>query len=194
MEKAKKYRPMSMSAPCAGPECPLHIEVMPTSKSSENSADKSSGSAPHEPGYAAQSSANRPAPRGGGLGRIAPAPKLAPAPNRTAIRELVISRDSNRIYETRQPSQGSVILHLRMTELLDMERRLRGRLEAFPRAARAELLHVLMLPDFDRAGRIGEFWCYPESRGFAELLIDLEEDRNARAVVGMLREEELRGA
>ena len=35
----------------------------------------------------------------------------------------------------------------------------------------AELLHVLMLPDFDRAGRIGEFWSYPGSRTFAELLI-----------------------
>jgi hypothetical protein len=46
-----------------------------------------------------------------------------------------------------------------------------------------------MLPDFDRADRIGEFWGYPESRAFAELLIDCEEDRVLRAVpVGMLGE------
>ncbi len=29
---------------------------------------------------------------------------------------------------------------------------------------RAELLHLLMLPDFERADRIGEFWGYGESR------------------------------
>jgi hypothetical protein len=46
-----------------------------------------------------------------------------------------------------------------------------------------------MLPDFERADRIGEIWSYPESRTFAELLIDCEEDLMLRAVlVGMLRE------
>jgi hypothetical protein len=73
----------------------------------------------------------------------------------------------------------------------ERERALRQRLEAFPPAARAELVHVLRLPDFDRADRIGEFWGHPETRTFGELLIDLEEDRAARAVVfGLLAEME----
>jgi hypothetical protein len=46
-----------------------------------------------------------------------------------------------------------------------------------------------MLPDFERADPIGEFWSYPENRTFAELLIDCEEDRTLRAVLlEMLRE------
>jgi hypothetical protein len=40
-----------------------------------------------------------------------------------------------------------------------------------------------MLPDFERADRIGEYWGYPKTRTFGELLIDLEDDRAARAVV-----------
>jgi hypothetical protein len=64
----------------------------------------------------------------------------------------------------------------------EMEAVLKARLKA-PPAARAELLHVLRLPDFDRAERIGEFWGHPETRTFGELLIDLEEDEAARAVV-----------
>ena len=72
-----------------------------------------------------------------------------------------------------------------------LERRLQERPDALGPAPRAELLHVLMLPDFERADRIGEFWCYPESRAFPELLIDCEEDRAARAVVfGLLAEME----
>jgi hypothetical protein len=71
----------------------------------------------------------------------------------------------------------------------EMEEEFRKRLLALPPAARAELAHVLRLPDFDRADRIGEFWGYPETRTFGELLIDLEEDKAARAVVfGLLRE------
>jgi hypothetical protein len=69
-----------------------------------------------------------------------------------------------------------------------LERRLRERLDALGPAPRAELLHVLMLPDFERADRIGEFWGNPKTRTF-ELLIDCEEDRTLRAVlVGMLRD------
>ena len=69
-----------------------------------------------------------------------------------------------------------------------LERRLQERLDALGPAARAEL-RVMMLPDFDRADRIGEFGGYPDIRTFAELLIDYEEDRTLRAVlVGMLRE------
>jgi hypothetical protein len=50
-------------------------------------------------------------------------------------------------------------------------------------APRAELLHVLMLPAFEPVDRIGEFWSYSQSRTFAELLIDCEEDRTLRAVL-----------
>jgi hypothetical protein len=76
----------------------------------------------------------------------------------------------------------------------ELERRLRHRLDSLGPARRAELHHVLMLPDFERANRIGEFWSYPQSRAFAELLIDCEEDRVLRAVlVGMLRKSDRSG-
>jgi hypothetical protein len=76
----------------------------------------------------------------------------------------------------------------------ELERRLRERLDALGPAPRAELLHVLMLPDFERADRIGTYWGNPATRSFGELLIDCEEDRTLRAVlVGMLREMEAKG-
>ncbi len=62
----------------------------------------------------------------------------------------------------------------------ELERRLRERLDALGPAPRAELLHVLMLPDFDRANRIGEFRGNPKTRTFAGLLIDCEENRTLR--------------
>ncbi len=69
---------------------------------------------------------------------------------------------------------------------------LRVKLEALGPAARAELLHILTLPDHDRARRIGEYWGDPRTRAYGELLIDVEVDGRLRAVlVGMLREIEL---
>jgi hypothetical protein len=61
-------------------------------------------------------------------------------------------------------------------------------------APRAVLLHVLKLPDHERARRIGEFYGDPRTKTFAKLLIDIEESTHSRAVVlGELRERELRG-
>jgi hypothetical protein len=57
----------------------------------------------------------------------------------------------------------------------ELERRLRERLDALGPAPRAELLHVLMLPDFERADAIGSHWGNPATRTFAELVIDCEE-------------------
>jgi len=46
-----------------------------------------------------------------------------------------------------------------------------------------------MVPDFERVDAIGEFWGYPQSRAFAELLIDLEEDKAAKQRCGGLLSE-----
>ena len=45
----------------------------------------------------------------------------------------------------------------------ELERRLQENLDVIGPAPRAELLHVLMLPDFDRAGRIGSYWGNPKT-------------------------------
>lgn len=51
-----------------------------------------------------------------------------------------------------------------------------------------------MLPDLERADRIGSYWGNPKTRTFAELLIDCERDGTLRAVlVGMPREGEKPG-
>jgi hypothetical protein len=47
---------------------------------------------------------------------------------------------------------------VRPMDFEQVERLLRERLDALGPAPPAELLHVLMLPDFERADRIGEFW------------------------------------
>ena len=66
-------------------------------------------------------------------------------------------------------------------DLDQVQRRLRDRLDALGPAPRAELLHVLMLPDFERADAIGSYWGDPKTRTFAELLIDCEEDQTLRS-------------
>ena len=79
-------------------------------------------------------------------------------------------------------------------DLEDLERTLRDRLDAIGPAPRAMIQHVLLLPDHQRAARIGEFFGDPRTQTFAELLIDVDESPHARLVVlGELRERELRG-
>jgi hypothetical protein len=83
------------------------------------------------------------------------------------------------------------VLAFALVDLEHVERQFRRRLDALPPAARAELLHVLTLPDLERAERIGEFGGHPETRRFGELLTDLEEDKAPKcAVWGLLPEVE----
>ena len=65
----------------------------------------------------------------------------------------------------------------------ELELALHKRLDALPPAARAEFLHVLLLPDFDRVGAIQTYWSDPRTPSFGELLIDCEEDRTLREVL-----------
>ena len=63
----------------------------------------------------------------------------------------------------------------------ELERRLRQRLDALGPAPRAELLHVLMLPDFERADAIGSYWGNPKTRTFAAWHVSFTpEGRQAR--------------
>src|SRR5262245_60637289 len=70
-----------------------------------------------------------------------------------------------------------------VTALEELEEKLRMRLDALGPAPRAELRRALELPDYERAGTIGELYLDGRTRTFAELLIDLEEDPAARGVV-----------
>jgi hypothetical protein len=75
----------------------------------------------------------------------------------------------------------------------ELERRLRERLDAhvLGPAPHAELLHVLMLPDLDRADRIGSYWGGSVDPRLRRTTYRLRGDRTLRAVlVGMLRESE----
>ena len=58
-----------------------------------------------------------------------------------------------------------------MDDLEDLERTLRARLDAIGSAPRA-VLHVLKLPDHERARRISDFCRDPRTKTFAKLLID----------------------
>jgi hypothetical protein len=64
-----------------------------------------------------------------------------------------------------------------MPTLRELEETLRERLDALGPTPHPELRHVLIVRYLERAERIGEFWSYPESRTFAELLIDLGRTR-----------------
>lgn len=61
-------------------------------------------------------------------------------------------------------------------------------------SSRAELLQVLMLPDRERAERIGGYYADTRTKPFAQLLFGLEESPHARAMaLGWLREREMQG-
>jgi hypothetical protein len=73
----------------------------------------------------------------------------------------------------------------------ELDHLLRDRVDAFLPAARGELLHVPMLPDFERAGIIGEYWGQPEDailRGAAHRPRGGSDGEGV--VVGMLRQAE----
>ena len=63
----------------------------------------------------------------------------------------------------------------------DSERLLREHLAALGPVPRAELLHVLTLPDYERAQRIGGYFGDAHSRTLAQLLIEVEGSPQAKA-------------
>jgi hypothetical protein len=72
---------------------------------------------------------------------------------------------------------------------LPVEDRFLEAIKLFEPAARRELLTVLTSSDIVRADLIRQLWERKEGHPMAEPLMDLEEDRAARAVVvGLLRE------
>ncbi len=75
-----------------------------------------------------------------------------------------------------------------MTELVDYESQLRNTFGALPPHERALLIEILRSPDEGRAEVIGRLH-RSSAPGVAELLMDLEEEPAARAlVVGILKE------
>jgi hypothetical protein len=66
---------------------------------------------------------------------------------------------------------------------LPIERELRLRLEALDPDARAELLRVLDLTSEERAEEIGKLYANVRLQTTAELLMDVEDDPAARAIV-----------
>ena len=104
-------------------------------------------------------------------------------------RRVGIQMSPGSVKRTRGTGPSLLGASVRSVDLEGVERQLHPRLDAIGPAPRAELLHVLTLPNFDRVGAIQTYWSDPRTRGFTELLIDCEEDRTLRPVlVGMLRE------
>ena len=80
-----------------------------------------------------------------------------------------------------------------MTDLARSEEQLRATLASMPPKIRALFLEALTLGDRERASAIGRLYRDGRFESLTELLIDLEEDAAARAlVVGMLREQGIR--
>jgi len=79
-----------------------------------------------------------------------------------------------------------------MTDLEDtVARLLRDRLDAIGPTSLAVLQHTLMLPDHERASKIGELFSDPRTQTLAKLLIHIEESPHSRPVaLGVLRERE----